>query len=179
MINEEVADRLIENLQADNGVVHDQTIWLRDHKNLFVISEDNRWGCATSGCAAGHVFLQEGTEGMVFSDHDAMVYPDMHIAKLANYWELGLEEFDENVSDGQIYDAVEQGIDIAEWAGKILGIWEDELDSKELDIFEGIQAKSKVSFLFYNEETTEEIINRINFLRAHDDPRDYDWATKY
>jgi hypothetical protein len=102
-VNLEVAGRLIGNLEAER-IAHNQDIWMQDHTDVFVISVDDRWSCATSACAAGFIFLEEAPSGFVFNSSNEMVYDS-----------VGSMENDRMSS-------VPVGRRIDRWAGDVLGI---------------------------------------------------------
>lgn len=60
-----VARRLINNLK-DLPIQHNQKSWLKNGGHIFIVSETQRWSCATSGCAAGFLFLSEAPNGSIF-----------------------------------------------------------------------------------------------------------------
>lgn len=115
-MNIDVAERLIENLEAslndDSSVIsHNQNVWLTDHTDVFVISEDNKWGCATDGCAAGFIYLEEAPIGFVFDAPAERVFPSQAAHKAFK-----------NKDDG-----FEYGTKIDSWAADILDIDYDQL----------------------------------------------------
>lgn len=63
-MNREVIERLIDNLE-NKPIKHSQGSWLRNGKDIFVVSPEDRWSCATTGCAAGFIFLTEAPAGYV------------------------------------------------------------------------------------------------------------------
>jgi hypothetical protein len=110
-MNVEVTNRLIHNLQEDK-LRHYQGSWLEGTNNVFVISPEKRWTCATSGCAAGFLFLSEAPEGAVFDVNLEMVFDNNE--QYQSYLNEDLDDYEaENLwSDHHI----------TSWAGDVLGI---------------------------------------------------------
>lgn len=105
MIHMGVAQRLKTNLELEL-IIHDQFIWLEnDVEDLVIIENDkNRWSCATSGCAAGYVWIEEAPVGSVFDTISCRVYDSVKNAMnetdgiLISNWSaemLGLNEAQE------------------------------------------------------------------------------------
>lgn len=75
-MHNDVAERLIANLDH-KPIKHNQGSWLTNGKSVFVISPDDRWSCATSGCAAGFLFLEEAPEGTIFDVSQERIFTDI------------------------------------------------------------------------------------------------------
>jgi hypothetical protein len=152
-----VAERLLNNLKHA-PIEHDQLTWLRNGDFIFVISEDSRWDCATRGCAAGFIYLEEAPEGSVFDASKERVYSpeewsDLKVAisdldSSEDYYEVeSLKE-----AHGKDYYEVESlkeahGKKINLWAGEVLGV-----------------SSSVADGLFFNLGGTEEIIEEVEAL---------------
>lgn len=126
-MNVDVINRLIDNLLYQE-MEHKQDVWLVDHTVLFVISDDNRWSCATSGCAAGYVFLSEAPEGSVFDADSSRVF---HNLDESNAYRQAVRDLDDAEERGIYYDLEDVeglylGIEISDWARDVMGIadWE-------------------------------------------------------
>lgn len=137
MINVEVAERLINNLLADK-IIHDQATWMIDHSTVFVISDSDRWSCATQACAAGFIFLQEAGDGMVF---------DLSLEQVFNSAEERNRYMD--LIEDEEWDKAEKiEISLPDWAAEKLGI-----DKYEAD------------WIFYDFlADTDQIVNKLRFL---------------
>lgn len=142
-MNNEVALRLISNLERER-IAHDQTSWLRDHTDKIVVTDEDRWTCATTGCAAGFIFLSEAPSGSVFDRGSEGIFTSMNACdKYYNF-----------LDDEGFFDRadVEVPVDISEWAGAILGL-----------------NYSQREFLFFSYGNTAETIDRIKFLMENPD----------
>lgn len=153
-MNKDVAQRLIDNLEAEL-IRHDQNIWLTDHTFIFEIKPEERWSCATAGCAAGFIWLAEAAEGSVFgSDKELVFEPGDYDFDLLEKWDSGLLSF-QNL-EGPYFQMLDKGIKISVWAGNKLGI-----------------SREEAHFLFYQFGNTQETIDRIKFLMSGGNCMDY------
>jgi hypothetical protein len=138
-MNVDVAKRLIDNLKT-TPITHDQRVWLKNGGNVFVISDTNRWDCATSGCACGFLFLEEAKEGMVFDTNRGRIFDNM--ADRDKYHSFTDTDWP------NYFKALKIGKSPTSWGADILGIDYDDADS-----------------LFYaTEDDTEAIITRLERL---------------
>lgn len=144
----DVANRLVDNL-VKGPIGHYQGSWLADHSDIFVVSSTDKWSCATSGCAAGFMFLEEAEPGTVFDSNTECIY------KSADAY----EEFWMDVQDGE-FDPDEDSYErMFDWGIKILGINE-----------------SQGQFLFMDlSASTEETINKLKFLMRFSDRDVYEY----
>ena len=127
MINRVVAERLIENLTGTKPINHQQGHWLGGSNlggDVFVVSEDDKWGCATSACAAGHIFIDEADPGMAFNASTQRVYAN-------------LEDANKKVN----------GVKIDKWAGEKLGI--TDFDQQQFLFFQFNGTKDTVNRIKY------------------------------
>jgi hypothetical protein len=136
----DVAQRLLDNLE-EQLIVHDQDVWLIDHTTLFEIDPDDRWSCATSGCAAGFIWLEEADERSVF--------------------DTSIERVFDTLNDWRLYDS-EEGEDwfdlgdrIADWAGTKLGLNSEQSCWLFYQFGDTEETINRVRFLMSNSDINE------------------------
>jgi hypothetical protein len=154
-MNNDVCERLIYNLEHP-VIWHDQCVWLSDHRDIFVISEEDRWSCATSGCAAGFVFIQEAPDGSIFDAKMELVFNNLAEYYAFSIWqERVLSEEERILSEDLSTPARESpsGERIMRWASQMLGL----------------ANPAQESFIFLAYDNAENIIARLRFLMAHPD----------
>jgi len=132
-VNLEVAERLIDNLEIER-IIHNQDIWLSDHTTVFVISEEDKWSCATSGCAAGFVYVEEAPVGFVFDTSSEFVFNSR--------------------KDFEAYenDLDHSGIRIDKWAGDVLGINHDQQMFLFYNFEDTEEIVNRIRFLIGNDD---------------------------
>jgi len=148
-MNIEVFERLVNNIKSDR-ISHHQSQWMKDHTNTFVFTEETRWSCATSACAAGFVWLEEAEPGTVFDLDSELVMTPAGYEKYQMLHDRIEEAYDNGDYDEASVAEKERssaGVKIADWAAEKLGI--DDYDA---------------NFLFYNFDSTEETLRRIYHL---------------
>lgn len=135
-MNVEVAERLITNLLR-KPIKHNQKIWLRAASDTFVVSSTDKWSCATSGCAAGFLFLEDAPVGSVFALSAERIFSsevdfDLFSKSFSNY---------EDPRD--YYRNKKLGTSVTNWGAEMLGITSTEAHDLFYDMSdtEGIVAK--------------------------------------
>lgn len=148
-MNQEVAERLINNLN-NQIITHNQYCWVRNGGNIFVISEDDRWGCATAACAAGFVYLQEAAPDMVFDSQTELVFTDYETYRVyEDYWDTEPQFLSQKLTnDYEEFMKDRKPAEIADWAAEVL----------EID-------EAQAEFIFFQFGDTRETINHINFIK--------------
>lgn len=141
-MNIEVLIRLKNNIIAEK-VKHDQITWLRDGVNVFIVTDQNRWTCATTACAAGFIFLQEAPSGSVFDVKNECVFSDpqsyLKYKDAKDKWDRG--------EGPAVYPSAYDSEGILTWAADVMGV--------DWDVAEE---------LFYNFGNTDEILDHIDAL---------------
>lgn len=142
-MNIDVAERLIRNLEAslDDEMLmidHNQNIWLSDHTDVFVVSGHDRWSCATSGCAAGFIFLEEAPTGFVFDTTSERVFPSQKVHKDFIVQNPGFEV----------------GYRIDSWAADILGINHDQTIFLFFQYGDTEETINRIRFLMENDNVS-------------------------
>jgi len=135
-----VAQRLIDNLEAQL-IVHDQDVWLTDHTTLFQIDPEDKWSCATSGCAAGFIWVEEADLRSVFDTSTEQVFNSL--ADYHAYYQGAVEGWDY------------LGTRIADWAGDKLGIDNEQRCWLFYQFGDTDETINRVRFLMKNSDINE------------------------
>lgn len=148
-MNRKVIERLISNLK-EPPITHDQLNWLNG-SNEFVIDDSDRWSCATRGCAAGFIFLEEAPEGYVLDIVSERVFSPEEWKQLKED-ALVIDESDV-FSELAITELKRtRGKSIVNWGAGVLGISEE-----------------RACDLFYNFGDTDEILEDLEALLKLDE----------
>lgn len=150
-MNRKVIERLISNLK-EPPITHDQLNWLKNGSNVFIIDDSDRWSCATRGCAAGFIFLEEAPEGYVLDTVSERVFS-------AEEWKQLKEDELAAIDESDIFSELTvkelrrtRGKSIVEWGADVLGISEE-----------------RAHDLFYNFGETDEILEDLEALLKLDE----------